>query len=177
MEGKGSNSKHVTVVSGERARDSARTVIAMALTLVLVGAVTGAIVSFLILGLDAFLSQLGNPTSERFSQLLASVFRRMSNVLAVWFQAPVDGAIMGAVTGAAVSIAYVITVWVDRTSAFFSSRSWLFALMLALAGAMGAALGSTGVLADLRAWATIAGGLYGFVAAFVIAQSRTESRG
>jgi hypothetical protein len=157
-------------------QDSARTVISTVGALILVGALTGAIASFVILGLDAFLSQLGNPTSQRFSQLLFSMLRRMSSVLAVWFQAPVDGAIMGAVTGGVVSIAYLLGIWLDRSATLFSDRKWLAALGLAAAGAIGAVLGSRGVLADLRLWAAVAGALYGFVAGYLIARAHSESR-
>ena len=83
---------------------------------------------------------------------------------------------MGAITGVAVSIAFLITIWVDRSWAFFSQRKWLFLIVLAVAGAVGAAAGSRGVLTDVRYWAALAGPLYGLITAYAISQSRTESR-
>ena len=155
-------------------RESPGSVVTTIVVLVCVGARAGAVASFLILGLDAFLSQLGNPTSERFSQLIVSIFRRMSNVLVVWFQAPVDGAIMGATTGLTVSIAYLATIWIERGGTLLSQSKWFLPIILAVAGAVGAAMGSRGFLADLRIWTTLVGALYGLVAAFIIAQARTD---
>ena len=156
-------------------RISASSVIRTIAALVLLGAVAGAIASFLILGVDAILGQLGNPESTRFTQLVASILERMTNVLVVWVRAPIDGAIMGAVTGVAVSIAYVIALWIDRSWGLIAERRWLFVIVLAVAGAIGAAAGSRGVLTDVRFWAALAGALYGLVAAYAIAQSRAES--
>lgn len=154
----------------------ARSIAVTAIALVSLGAVTGAIAAFLILGIGAILAQLGNPQSVRFSQLVGSILGRMTSVLVVWMRAPVDGAIMGAVTGAAVSIAYLIALWIDRSWAVFRGRGWLFAIALAVGGAIGAAAGSRGVLTDVRFWAALAGALYGLTAAYSIAQSEAESR-
>jgi hypothetical protein len=158
----------------DHSEESPRAAITVIAALIGLGALTGAIVTFLVLGLGAVLAQLGHPTSQSFLQLVFNIFRRMSDVLVVWFQAPMDGALTGMFTGAAVGLVYLATLWIDRTHGFFAQRPLLYFGALALGGAAGAAVGARGVLLDVRYWAALAGALYGLGAAYAITQSRSE---
>ena len=153
---------------------SARFIVATTAALIVLGAVTGAIATSLILGIDALFDGMRNPTSVGFMQMIASIFRRIAYVLGVWLQAPLDGVKMGAVTGVAVSVAFVVSALIDRSWPLISQRRWLFAVAMAAAGAIGASAGSQGTLTDVRVWAAVAGALYGLVAAYTIANVRSE---
>ena len=142
------------------------------LALLFTGAVGGAVASFAILGAKAVVDQLTNPASTGFTQLLGSILSRMFNVLTMWAQAPRDGAIMGATAGVAVSLAYLAVLWLSRRAAL---ATWISLLLLVIAGAIGAALASQGVLADLRVWTAAAGALFGLGAAYAIFSPRSSS--
>ena len=92
--------------------------------------------------------------------MLSHVF----GVLTVWARAPLDGAKMGLAVGLAVSAAYVGAILLERSILAGASR-WLTLVLLPIAGAVGAALGSQGVLADNLLVTTIGGALFGLAAA------------
>lgn len=135
------------------------------LALLFAGVVGGAAASFGILGAKAVVDALSNPSSTGFTQLLASIVSRMLRVLAMWVEAPRDGAIMGTAAGLAVSLAYLVALWLGRRGGL---AAWIPLLLLAVAGAIGAVLGSQGVLAEFQVWTAAAGALFGLGAGFAI---------
>lgn len=134
------------------------------LALIFTGTVGGATVSLAILGAKAVVDALSNPSSTGFTQLLTSIVSRMFGVLTMWVEAPRDGAIMGAAAGLAVSLAYLVALWLRRAGL----ARWILLALLILAGAIGAAAGSQDVLAGFRVWTAAAGALFGLAAGFAI---------
>ena len=169
-----SPTKQPVYESPRSAQKPARSIALEIVTLIFLGAVAGTVASFAILAVGVVFAQLGNPTSTTFLELLASIFSRMLNVLVVWVQAPLDGAKMGVSVGLAVSAAYLIATWIDRSLLFGTSRRWLTLLLLPIAGTVGALLGSQGVLADSALWVAAGGALFGLVAAFSLAPSASR---
>lgn len=148
------------------------------LALLVTGAIAGAVAAAVILTIAEVLAQIGEPTATAGAAMLRRLVGIILQVVAVSAQAPVDGAKMGLAAGGAVAIVYTalaIFRQQDGGGATANGRTWSFFALLALAGAVGAALGSWGVLADNRLWTTVAGGLFGLAAALALSQPARKS--
>jgi hypothetical protein len=133
--------------------------------LILIGAVTGMILAVLGLALDSALQSLQASSGDGLLDFLVDLFFLLINVLAVSTVAAPDGAWVGAITAAAISLVYGLTLWLLPQL----RRAWL-ALLLAITGAVATALSLRGMLADYGIVAAIAGALFGLFVALALSK-------
>lgn len=138
--------------------------------LILIGAVTGMIVAVLGVALDSALQSLQNSSGDGLLDFLVDLFFLLINVLAVSTVAAPDGAWVGAITAAAISLVYGITLWFLPQL----QRAWL-ALSLAMTGALAAALSLRGALVDYGLVAAIAGALFGLFVALALSKRQSAT--
>lgn len=128
------------------------------LFLLFTGVLAGVILAVLGLALGSALQSLQNSRGEGLLDLLVDLFFLLINVLAVSTSAAPDGAWSGLFAAAAISLVYGLSLWLFPQL----QRRWL-ALLFAMAGALGAALGARGMLAEHMGIAAIAGAIFGLL--------------
>jgi hypothetical protein len=133
--------------------------------LILIGAVIGTILAVLGLALDSALQSLQASSGDGLLDFLVDLFFLLINVLAVSTVAAPDGAWVGIITAAAISVVYGLTLWFVP----HLQRAWL-ALLLAITGAVAATLSLRGMLADYGLVAAIAGALFGLFVALALSK-------
>ena len=118
--------------------------------------------------------QMASAANGGLFDLIGAIFFTMLNVIAVSSNALYVGAKIGLYAGAAISVVYLLLLAFAGDWLTFGTRRLVLALVLAEAGAVGAAFGAGGLEAAYLLWFSVGGAIFGVVVGLILPQPRRQ---
>ncbi len=136
-----------------------------ALLMVVAGAGLGVVLAVVGIAAREFLKHIGEKPYADLGDLLLGLLVTFWNVLVGSVNGAIDGLTVGIYTGLATAVAYLLTTLLIRPWLPPHTQRPVILVLVALAGAVGAFLGCQGILNGYRLWVTVAGLVFGGLAA------------
>lgn len=136
-----------------------------ALLILAAGAGLGVVLAVVGIAAREFLKHIGEKPYADLGDLLLGLLVTFWNVLVGSVNGAIDGLTVGIYTGLATAVIYLLTTLFIYPWLSPQSQYPVILAFVALAGAVGAFLGCQGTLTVYRLWVTLAGLIFGLVAA------------
>ncbi|MFN8493439.1 MAG: hypothetical protein U0350_37920 [Caldilineaceae bacterium] len=145
--------------------------------LAIFGAMTflGALFTIIGIALREFLAYIAVKATNSLLDLLFGLGRMFWHVLVGSVNGAVDGLSAGFAAGLAAGLVYLITQLFIAPRLPVKHQRPVVALLVALAGGLGASFGCKGILADYALWAGLVGGLLGLLTSLIMLPRRTTT--
>lgn len=118
--------------------------------------------------------QMASAANGGLLDLIGAIFFTILNVIAVSSDSLYLGAEIGLYTGATISVVYLLLLSFAGDWLTFGTRRLVLALVLAEAGAVGAAFGAGGLEAPYLLWFSVGGAIFGVVVGLILSPPRRQ---
>lgn len=145
--------------------------------LAIFGAMTflGVLVTIIGIALREFLAYIAVKATNSLLDLLFGLGRMFWHVLVGSVNGAVDGLAAGFFGGLAAGLVYLVAQLLITHRLPVKHQRLVVALLVALAGGLGASFGCKGILVDYTLWAGVAGGIVGLLTALIMLPRRSPT--